>query len=51
LEQLDGIPAGADKDEFGRHCVALPRVGVLDADPPSAIGLTVEIHDVMLVTH
>src|SRR6266850_8274184 len=30
LEQLDSTPAGADEDEFGRHCVALPRVVVLD---------------------
>ena len=51
LEQLDGIPAGADKDEFGCHCVALPRVGVLDTHPPSAVVLTVQIHDTMLVMH
>src|SRR6266404_2940776 len=51
LEQLDGISARADEDEFGRHCVALQRVDVLDIDPPSAVILTVQIHHAMLVTH
>jgi len=50
LEQLDGIPTGTDEDEFGRHCVALLRVDVLDTHPPSAVVLTVQTHDAMLVT-
>src|SRR5206468_10304072 len=50
LEQLDGISARTDKDEFGRHCVALQRVDILDIHPPSAVVLTVQIHHAMLVT-
>src|SRR5262249_58573340 len=51
LEQLDGTATGADEDEFGRYRMAIPSVGVLDADPPSAVVLTVQIHDTVLVTH
>src|SRR5690349_11612852 len=51
LEQLDGRSAGADEDEFRRDCVALSPIDVLEIHPPSAIVLTVEIHDTMLVTH
>src|SRR5215472_18519090 len=51
LEQLDGLPTGANEDEFRRYCVALPRIDVLDTHPPSAIVLTVEIHDTTFVVH
>src|SRR6202047_5357004 len=44
LEQLDGIPAGANEYEFRRYCAALLLIDVLDTYPPNAVVLTVEIH-------
>src|ERR1700758_666594 len=49
LEQFDGISTGTDEDEFGRHCVVLLRIDVLETHPPSAVVLTVQTHDAMLV--
>src|SRR5215467_13062931 len=51
LEQIDGISTGANEDEFGRHCIALSRVYVLDTHPPYAVMLTIQIHDTMFVVH
>src|SRR4029077_5392378 len=51
LEQLDRAPAGADEDEFGRHCLALVGVVVFDPHPPSAVVLTIQRHDAVLVMH
>jgi hypothetical protein len=48
LEQLDGISTGPDEHEFRGYSVALLRVDILDAHPPSVVVLAVEIHDAYL---
>ena len=51
LEQLDRASARADEDEFGRYCVALLCIGVLDTHSPGTVLLTTQRHDTIFVMH